>query len=276
MAELEGYTYDGENSCIIHDASKLLYGSIETVKVFEDIFPSWRGILTIAGTSSLFSFFDNDIDFDVNDYLMNGMDAKITFQTGKLAGYSFPLLRFESGTGKFTIQPITDERDLKIPNENTDFQIAEGDEYTILDITLPDEYIYAAEMRLLEAAKNWLDSHSLPTVIYDADIDSMYLRNHPISREDWFIVGDSVTLVDDAVLQGSESVRIIGMKRSLLNPESISFTFGNSSYRNTLSTLNKKTKGVEAVVKNTVYNDPSRRQSANIRVKSNDYDGGLL
>ena len=274
MADIEGYTYDGVNSSIKHDESALLYGSIETVKIFEEIFPTWTGEASIVGAPDIYTFFDTSIDFDINEYLMSGMEAKISFKTGKLSGYSFPLKRFDSGLGKITILPITDERDLSIPNVNTAFQIATGDKFTILDIRLPQEYIDEAEMRLFAAAKEWIDNHCLPTVIYDAEIDSMYLKNHPITRTDWFEVGDTLNLVDAALIDGTQQVRIIGFKRDLLKPEKYSFTFGNSAYRNTINSLNKKTKGVESVIRNSVYNDTSRRQSANIRIKSNIYDGG--
>lgn len=273
---MTGYTYSGSDSFLQLLAASDSYGVIEKEKTFEEIYPTWTGIASIVGATDIYSFFDNSVDFDINDYLISGLEAKIHFNTGNLAGYEFTLKRFDSGTGKFVINKITDERGLEIPNSNDAFKIGEGDTFVIVDITLPDEYIALAERKLFNAAKEWLDKHSLPTVIYEAELDRMYLKNHPINRESWFQVGDSIEIQDPVIVEGNEPARIIALKRDLFIPEKFSITFGNNSFRNTISSINKKAKGTAAIIDNTAFKDAFTRRSANSRIRSNDYDGGRI
>lgn len=276
MALPTGYGYDSSESYLTRVEAISNYGKIETSKVFEDIFPTWVGVASIVGATDIFTFFDNSIDFDVNEYLIPGLEPKIHFQTGNLAGYEFAIKSFVSSTGKFVIEKNTDDKGLEIPNTNAAFQISEGDTFKILDIYLPLEYITEAEIRLFIAAKNWLDTHSVPTVLYECEPDIHYFINHPIARESWFEIGDNIKIEDPVIIDGTDTVRIVGIKRDIFIPESFQITFGNSSYRNTLASVNKKTRNNSAVLNQTVFADSTKRKSANERIRSNEYDGGRV
>src|SRR5690606_30371611 len=51
----------------------LVYGVRETSVTFDDIFPQRTGTVTAVSGTDLFQFTDSNIDFDLNDYLMEGL-----------------------------------------------------------------------------------------------------------------------------------------------------------------------------------------------------------
>lgn len=273
---MSNYNYNGGESFLQAIAESSMYGVREGVKIFEEIFPTWAGVASIVGATDIYTFFDNSIDFDINDYLIPGSTAKIHFQTGNLAGYEFNLKRFDSGTGRFVISPARDSNNLEIPNANAAFKIATGDTYTILDITLPQAYIDAAERKLFQEVKNHLDNVSKLSVIYEVELDRIYLKNHPVDRGIIFEVGDTITLKDDDLSGGEIKLRILAVKRDVFNKDIISLTFANSSLKTLLSTISRRSKQTATIVSQTVFADPSRRRIANERLNSNEYDGGRI
>jgi hypothetical protein len=68
-----------------------VYGVIEQTITFDDIYPHRTGVVTGVDALNPFIFDDTLIDFDVNSYLLPGTSAKVVFNTGQLAGYSFEI-----------------------------------------------------------------------------------------------------------------------------------------------------------------------------------------
>ena len=154
----------GHTRLCLHDATRLTsfvedaaakekYGIKENEKTFEDIKPERVGevaalganILTFAD-SGMFDLNEREKDGTTTKYLIPDTTAKITFQTGNLAGYSFDIHSYNHKTHTFVINKFTDENGLVFPNETSAaFQIAQGDKYILTDINLPDEYILDAE-----------------------------------------------------------------------------------------------------------------------------------
>lgn len=94
----------------------------------------------------MFNLNETESDGKTTKYLLNGVSAKVHFNTGNLAGYEFEIHAYDHATHTFTLKKITDNRDMSFPSETSSaFQFGIGDEYVLIDIALPQSYIDEAE-----------------------------------------------------------------------------------------------------------------------------------
>lgn len=206
------------------------YGIIERVVLFDDIFPTREGTITTLGDSEL-KFIDSGM-FDLNamsgdnSLYLNGLIAKVAFNTGNLAGYEFEINNYDTATKTFTLNRIIDERSLKLPNaDESAFQFNIGDKYVILDITLPQSYVDLAEQQLLEEAKDWLDKYSNEQVSYELDIDEKYVADNSIS----FRLNYNITIQDtDLLINETRSINEI--RRNLVHENRYSIVLADKVY----------------------------------------------
>lgn len=202
------------------------YGLFESAIVFDDIYPQRTGVVSSTfqapanDPNAHLKFRDIGMPFNLNEtqngqtlYLLPSISAKVHFNTGNLAGYEFNIDHYDHNTKTFKINEYTDSRGAKFPSEDLSiFQIQPGDEYILLDINLPQNYISEAENRLLQKAKDYLNKNAAPPVTYDLVVDKAFVKSHGIV----FRVGDYVKVKDvDLFLDGE--IQIVGFSRSLLN-----------------------------------------------------------
>ncbi|MCK0201359.1 hypothetical protein [Ornithobacterium rhinotracheale] len=129
---------------------------IEKNHFFDDIFPQYLGSITGTGKQSrdILQFSDYKIDFPVTP-INDNTKMKINFKTGNLAGYTFDIREVQAG-GTVIIEQKQDDNGVKIPNNdttNSPFMWAVGDEFVLIDIQMPQEYIRKAEERLAKVAE---------------------------------------------------------------------------------------------------------------------------
>lgn len=129
---------------------------IEKNHFFDDIFPQYLGSITGTGKQSrdILQFSDHKIDFPVTP-INDNTKMKINFKTGNLAGYTFDIREVQAG-GTVIIEQKQDDNGVKIPNNdttNSPFMWAVGDEFVLIDIQMPQEYIRKAEERLAKVAE---------------------------------------------------------------------------------------------------------------------------
>ena len=118
------------------------YGVKENEKVY-DIKPERVGEVTAIGPDEI-TFSDttagDNAMFDLNAkkpdgstrYLLDGVAAKIKFQTGQLAGYEFDVHKYDHATRTFILNRFTDENGMVFPSATSGaFQISKGDKYII-------------------------------------------------------------------------------------------------------------------------------------------------
>lgn len=184
------------------------YGIIEAAVTFDDIYPSFTG--TIESVETSLSFIDTSIDFDLNDYLVSETTAKVVFLSGDLSGYEFEVESFDYSSKTVTIIEITDDLGQTQPNEN--FVLAEGDQYTFVDIYMPQSYIDDAEAELLEKATEYIEKYSSPIPEYDATLDQRYLRKNEIELK----AGNELT-IDVPDMNIDETIRISKIVQSVVN-----------------------------------------------------------
>lgn len=223
-------------------------GSEEDSEEFSEIYPSRSGEVTALVEGDIYSFIDEDMDFDLNEknnegetkWLIAGTSAKINFLTGKLAGQQFEL-KAEGGYShsekKFTLIPYTDERGLKIPtSDNEAFRIEVGNKYKITDINLPDSYVQEAEEKLWYAGLDSFNTRKQARVQYQLTLDRLYfLQNTPNSADTTiFKVGDFVP-IKDARFGIEKNIRIQSISRNLLVEHDYSLTLSDTNSISILS-----------------------------------------
>jgi hypothetical protein len=194
------------------EANTSVYGVVEHTEVFEDIYPTRKGTVSWVNPLGYLQFRDSGMDFDLNDYLLSGLTAKVHFISGNLAGYSIELNTYNHLDKEFTLLINKDEKDFEVPSENLKPEV--GDQYVLLDIKMPQTYIDAAETALASRAQEFIEKYSSPQISYQLRIDPIYIQKYPISLSpgDWVRVGDNEISVN-------ELVRIIGIKHPLTYPD---------------------------------------------------------
>lgn len=204
------------------------YGVIEHTEIFDDIYPTRTGKVTSVDVSDVYKFTDTSIDFNLNNYLLPGIAPKIVFNTGQLAGYEFEVSAYNHGTKEVRILKNKDERVLDIPSEY--FKPAIGDEYVLVDIRLPQEYIYAAETRLKDKAQAMLNDLSVPQVSYQVVFDPVYIKTNSLSLNP----NDLVWIVD-AQLNLERKIRILSVTRGIVNEYECQVELSDIAQASTLS-----------------------------------------
>ena len=163
-------------------------GSEEDVKTYDNIYPKRTGKVTAVVADDICAFVDDTMDFDLNKkddkgtvYLVDGVSAKITFTSGRLAGQQFELNTkggYDDKTKTFKIIPFTDNRGLTIPSEETknSFFIEVGNTYKITDIYLPEQYEKRAEEDLWYAGSDDFKDASQVKAQYALTFDRLYFN----------------------------------------------------------------------------------------------------
>lgn len=228
-----------DEAYIEDDEAIKAYGLIEGAKLFEEIFPKYSGEVTAVGEDP-HVFTDSALDFDLNEkdakgntkYLIDGISAKITFNSGSLAGYTFEVKEggYDHSTKTFTILKYEDERGFVFPSvDTTTFRIGVGDKYIITDICPPQSRIDQAEEDLRSAARQYLDENKAPRVQYSVDIAEEYLKKIAGSGAtvNIFNVGDYLGLVDTEIgvdRTGEASIRLTQFSRSLVSKTAYNYS----------------------------------------------------
>lgn len=198
-----------------------LYGIREGSVTFDDIYPQRTGTVTAIDGADIFRFTDANLDFNINDYLLEGTVAKVVFKTGALTGYEFELKRYLNDSKTLIILPFVEENDYELPNDLNFAAI--GDEYTLVDIKMPQSYIDAAEANLKAATQEYIDENSAPRVAYAIDIDEKFIKANGIALK----VADLVRVID-ADLGVDTQIRISELSYPLVNSFKVSAIFSDS------------------------------------------------
>lgn len=247
------------------------YGVHEARKVFDDIKPTFNGKITAVAAGSVLQFQDASM-FDLNakeadgkttKYLVAGVSAKIHFNTGNLAGYEFDIQKYDHGTKTFTLKKLTDDRGDVFPSAtSTAFQFAVGDEYKILDVTLPERYQQEAEQKLQERATEYYRQNSQPKVKYGLSVTKSYLQKLFRGGEatGLFAPGDYINVKDESI-GVDKAVRIQSLERNLLDVYSYTLTLADVAESNITTRVISELVDLDKIT--TVYKlkDPTRARA---------------
>ena len=136
------------------------------------------------------------IGFDIAERAALGSGKTIHFRTGKCAGRAFTIkgCTYQETTDTWQLEVIrSEDESLSQWFPNTDYYVAAGDEFVLLDIAMPDSYINAAAGRLLAAAKDYLAWSAREVWQYTPDIDAAFMEREgrTIRPADYMILFDS-------------------------------------------------------------------------------------
>lgn len=208
-----------------------IYGVIEQVVVFDDIFPTRTGKVTAVDATNFYKFTDVTMDFDLNANLLPGLSAKVAFNTGQLSGYQFEISRYDNGTKTLTLLKNKDETSIDVPSASLKPQI--GDEYVFIDIKLPPQYVADAENRLFVAAEEYLNANSVPKFTFNITLDPTYVRNNKLS----FSIGDMVWITDSD-LEIDKKIRVVQTQRNIVKQDQYTLTLSDEVSKGTIASIN--------------------------------------
>ena len=241
----------------------------EGIIIFDDIYPRRVGTVQTISTKqytdtiehedgtktsvrwNAYRFTDNGITFH-RDYILEGQELRLSFQTGKLAGMDFAVtfnpdaVSDETSPAAQIFEIVrSDNYGVNLPNDS--FHPEVGDTYVLynFDIRLVSaQYVTAAENELLAAARAWLDKNSADKSVYTADTNKVraagftegedgqlhYLEADEIDLE----IGQRVRLIDDNYFDiGYKDSRIRMFEKHLDNKFNATYTIGeDSAYSN--------------------------------------------
>ena len=257
-----------KNASYIENAAAIAaYGLKENTKIFDDIRPERYGEVTAAG-SAYYAFKDATMNFDLNEkdnagntkWLIDGVNAKVKFTTGNLAGYEFDVHRYDHATKEIQVVPFTDENGMKFPSETSAaFQFGVGDKYFFTDINLPDTYKTDAESKLLLEGNKVIAEYSQPQVQYGLSIDENFIRQFAgeLTVVNLFAVGDYIP-VEDEDIGVNKSVRITAFTRDLLREYKYNITLGDSVTKQTITRVIEGLQKIDNVIEINNLADPSK------------------
>lgn len=196
-----------------------LFGRVEDVITLDDIKPTFKGVISSVGSleKGIQSFSVSNMDFDLKEknpdgstkYLISGTPAKISVTKGDLAGKDFEIIDYDHSTKTFKIKQVADEKGLKFPDTSTIFSFKVGDEFTLIDIMMPEQYITNAENKLHEKILEKYQQVCQNNVKYALNIDPLFMRDKVKAD-----IGDYASVKDDSF--GVDKItRIIGLKYDL-------------------------------------------------------------
>ena len=192
------------------------YGRIEQSKQFENIFP--KGEFHVSAEIDDFVLQASDIDFDLKQCLIDGVEVIVTFQTGELAGYDLAIVDSEKGSSsinwnnelkQFKLKQNEEENALKVPG---DIHFAVGDMFILTGLKMPQSYISEAENKLQSEAQKYLDSVCEKRVQLDGACDDIYFKKNNVSVQ----VGRMIRIVS-APLGIDREIRCTRVKKYLEN-----------------------------------------------------------
>ena len=172
------------------------YGIREGVITYDDIYPSITGMKNSAGqaideiksvdaitseTQPTFTVQLYDLGFDLNESYMP--EAQLSMKSGALQGYAFAIAKIvKASDGSYTLTlgrntlEEADTDNFTVPNK--DWNMKAGDKFVLLNILMPQEYIRAAENRLLERAKEYIAKYSSTNYSYNIGVDEIFMARN--------------------------------------------------------------------------------------------------
>jgi len=257
-----------KNASYLENAAAIAaFGIKENTQTFDTIFPSREGSVTALG-SKYYAFVDTSINFDLNEkdeagntkWLIDGVSAKVKFNSGNLAGYEFDLHSYDHATKTIQLVPFTDENGMKFPSETSAaFQIAVTDKYIFTDINLPDAYKTDAEAALLAKGQEYYLQNCQPQVQYALSIAESFIKQFAgqLSVVNLFAVGDYIP-VEDSDLGLAKSIRIISFTRDILKPYNYTITLGDTVTKTTITRVISDLTEIDRIIQINNLADPSK------------------
>lgn len=253
--EYEGRTYisDADGYSIRRQDKAVLYNNEDSLDCSE-IYPSRVGKVTkvevIDEANNFYDIIDNTIpeNLNYNDYLIEGENMTIIFQSGMLAGDDKAFeLKYNHAERRFEIVPqeidgLTMPGGVYIPHE--------GDTYAIFRCMLPDAYICdnatktGASWDMFREAARYLYENEDTKFTFSGELQGMWAKRNWLKVGGKLVVGGYVLFTDNQFAPDGVKIRITGIKDYLTSPYAPTVELSNSvSGKSLNSTLNELENG---------------------------------
>lgn len=208
--------------------------AIEDVVVFDDVLPRRVGRLSDvktvdrkvenpgegeAETFKAYQYKDTELVFK-EEYILEGQQLEITFQSGKLNGMRFGVHFEPEGTSEGSqIWEIVRNENYGRPLPDDTLYPEDGNEYFLSGFNIQmvsDLYIPEAEQELKEKAQKYADKVKKDDGTYPTTLKSSWVKEDLISRT--FEFGQRINLVDDTYFENGRISRVLGWELSLDMP----------------------------------------------------------
>ena len=231
---------------------------VESVVVFDDIYPKRIGTLSDVktvdraiedgegnqtGTFKAYQYRDTGLTFD-EEYILEGQELRIVFQSGKLNGLDFGVTFNPEGADPAEqLWEIVANEDYgrRLPDEV--MKPENGDKYILYGFNIKlvsDQYVPSAEQELKERAQAYVNKTKVDDGTYTVPLRASYVREDMISRT--YDVGQKVNLVNPSFF-GTEGriSRVIGWEMCLDIPsDNPVYTIGESAQYSRLTEIEDK------------------------------------
>lgn len=231
---------------------------VESVVVFDDIYPKRIGTLSDVktvdraiedgegnqtGTFKAYQYKDAGLTFD-EEYILEGQELRIVFQSGKLNGLDFGVTFNPNGSNPAEqLWEIVANEDYgrRLPDET--MKPENGDKYILYGFNIKlvsDQYVPSAEQELKERAQAYVNKTKVDDGTYTVPLRASYVREDMISRT--YDVGQKVNLVNPSFF-GTEGriSRVIGWEMCLDIPyDNPVYTIGESAQYSRLTEIEDK------------------------------------
>lgn len=165
-------------------------------EIYSAINQTDNGILPNDGSSleGTFTIVIKDLGFDLSEKLSDGSykyassdgDMTISMKSGNCAARDFTIV--ENGItkvvdgGVITYKLVCNRQkddDIGMSYPNSNYQVNSGDKFVLVNIQMPDVYVYAAMQRLYTAALEYLNANNTSKFIYEPEIDNLFMARNP-------------------------------------------------------------------------------------------------
>lgn len=235
--------------------------AIEDVVVFDDVFPKRVGTLSdvktvdraLTGedgeqtrTFKAYQYKDTGLNFK-KEYIIEGQELSITFQSGKLNGLKFGAIFEPEGTATGSqIWEIRANEDYGRLLPDDTLYPENGDKYILtgFDIQLvSDQYIPTAEQELKTKAQEYAEQRKKDDGTYNTVLRSKWVYEDRLRR--FFEFGQKVRLVNKAYFENGRESRILGWEFNLDIPwDSPVYTIGESMPYSRLNDVEEKLESI--------------------------------
>lgn len=241
--------------------------AVEDIVIFDDIYPRRVGTMSditphpipvkddsgkdTGQTVNVYRFKDLGIMFS-KEYILEGGELKIVFQSGSLNGMEFGVIFNPEGKDeKFSNGLWNPEAQLWEIVRSEDYgrflpddilKPVTGDTYVLsgFDTSLvSDQYLPAAEQELKEKAQAYVEKTKKDPSTYSCTMSSVYMHNDGESRI--FEIGDRVNLINKGYFENGRMSRIIGFEYYLDKPcDSTIYTVGETAAYSRIGEIENK------------------------------------
>lgn len=272
----EGRTYKSSSDGLsVMRADKALTTGHEDSLDCSEIYPSRVGtvssVIEVNAEDSLYDFIDNSIpdSLDFEDYLIDGENMTVIFQTGMLSGSDkeFEVKYYHKPT---TVQGKTKpgKRFEIVPQEIDGITMPDGkiytpqpgDSYAVFGIQLPDSYIcdnktqMGASWDMFREAAKFLYEHEDKKFTFTGTLDGIWAKKRWLQIGGKIILGGYVLFSDEHFMPEGSLIRITGVKRYVNQPYKPEIELSNTTVGASISSeLNKP--GQNEVVIEDRYKD---------------------